>query len=230
VILAIESATSAGSVALVAGGKVVAETLLPPGKQHSETYLSAVGALLASRDASSAGVACIAVSAGPGSFTGLRVGMAAAKGFSFGWSVGIVPVPTLAAVAFRSPAEGVVVCPILNARKGEVYAALFRKGNEEPERITPDMAIPPEDLLARLPDGKIVFCGDGVGPFGDFFLERLGGRAAVIRGEAGLPRAGAVGILGELRFLAGGAADARSVLPSYLRPSEAERSRSASRR
>ncbi len=229
-ILAIESATPFGSVALVAGGRVVAETVLPRERQVSGTYLSAVGGLFASSGASPDDVGCVAVSAGPGSFTGLRVGMAAAKGFCFGWGVGIVPVPTLAALASRFPLEGEVVCPILDARKGEVYAALFRRGAGEPERIAPDMAITPAGLLSRLPEGKIVFCGDGVGPFGDFFRERLGERAALVREEEGLPRATAVGILGARLFLAEGASDPRSSLPSYLRPSEAERSRRAPRR
>ncbi|MEW6719449.1 MAG: tRNA (adenosine(37)-N6)-threonylcarbamoyltransferase complex dimerization subunit type 1 TsaB [Thermodesulfobacteriota bacterium] len=217
-ILAIETATPHGSVALVEGGAVAAESFLPEGRQASETVLSAVSALLETRGiAAPAGISCVAVSAGPGSFTGLRVGMAAAKGYGFGWGLPIALVPTLEALASRIPAEGRIVCPVLDARKKEVYAALFRREGGALSRLTPDLALPPAALIDRLPGEEIVLCGDGLKPFGPMFADRLGGRAMYVEGAAGLPSAGAVGILGERAFLAGGAVDPRAALPSYTR-------------
>ncbi|MBP2685897.1 MAG: tRNA ((37)-N6)-threonylcarbamoyltransferase complex dimerization subunit type 1 TsaB, partial [Deltaproteobacteria bacterium] len=119
-ILAIESATPRGSVALVRGGAVLAEVPLPPGRQASEAYVPAVDGLFSAVGSADGKVSCIAVSAGPGAFTGLRVGMSAAKGFCFGWGVPLVPVPTLLALAHRFPGEGRVVCPVLDARRREV--------------------------------------------------------------------------------------------------------------
>jgi tRNA threonylcarbamoyladenosine biosynthesis protein TsaB len=222
VILAIETATPHGSVALVEGGAVAAETVLAAGRPASETVLSAVSALFAFRGAGPTGISCVAVSAGPGSFTGLRVGMAAAKGYCFGWNLPMILVPTLEALASRFPDEERVLCPVLDARKKEVYAALFRREAGVLTRLSPDLALPPGGLLDRLPGGEIVFCGDGLKTYGAMFLERLGSRATFIEGPAGLPAAGAVGILGERAFLEGTAEDPGSAVPAYIRPSEAE--------
>jgi len=221
-ILAIETATPRGSVALVAGGVVAEETVLPAGRQGSETLLSAVAGLLAARGVSPAGISCIAVSAGPGSFTGLRVGMAAAKGYCFGWGLPMALVPTLEALASRFPGERRVLCPVLDARKKEVYAALFRREGGALLRLCPDLAVPPEALIERLPEEEIVFCGDGLKSYGAMLRDRLGDRAAFVEGPEGLPSAGAVGILGERIFLEGRSSDARSAVPAYIRPSEAE--------
>ncbi|GAB4241350.1 MAG: tRNA (adenosine(37)-N6)-threonylcarbamoyltransferase complex dimerization subunit type 1 TsaB [Deltaproteobacteria bacterium] len=222
-ILAIETATPRGSVALVSGGAALGEAALPPGRRASEGYVPAVMDLLAATGASAGDVSCVAVSAGPGAFTGLRVGMSAAKGFCFGWGVPLVPVSTLLALAARFPGEGRVVCPVLDARKHEVYAAFFRWRGGEPERLSPDMAVAPALLPGKAPGGCILFCGDGVGPYGMRIREALGERASFVEGDEGLPRASAVGILGERSFLAGATVDPRTAVPFYLRPSEAER-------
>src|SRR3972149_5618658 len=120
----------------------------------------------------------VGVSAGPGSFTGLRVGMAAAKGFCFGWGLPIVPVPTLHALASRFPSGEALVCPVLDAKKKEVYAGVFRWEGGGGIRVRPDAAVPPSALPDWFPEG------------------RVGGA-----GEAG---------------------EARTVVPAYIRPPEAE--------
>ena len=222
-ILAIEAATPRGSVALVtAEEEVLREIVLPPGRQVSETFLSAVADLLAGDTPR-----YVAVSAGPGSFTGLRVGMAAAKGLCFGWGIPLVPVPTLHALAMRSPTGGVTVCPVLDAKKKEVYAALFRREGGECVRLTPDLAIAPEELPGRIPPGPVLFLGDGAVPFGGLFRDRLGDRARFLPGEEGLPGAASVGLLAVRLVREGMAADPRSVVPAYLRRSEAEVKRGA---
>ena len=103
----------------------------------------------------------MAVSAGPGSFTGLRVGMAAAKGYCFGWKLPVALVPTLEALASRFPGERRLICPVLDARRKEVYAALFRREGDALARLTPDLALPPEALIDRLPEGEIVSAATG---------------------------------------------------------------------
>ena len=226
-ILALEAATPrGGSVALVSGGAARAEVLLPPGPGASGSYISAVESLFADAGAAAGDVSAVAVSAGPGAFTGLRVGMSAAKGFCFGWSVPLVPVPTLLALAHRFPGEGRIVCPVQDARRGEVYAALFRWVGGELERLSPDMAIAPALLPGRIPDGDVLFCGDGVAPFGALFREALGDRATLVLGDEGHPRASAVGIVGERILLDGGGEDPPTAVPFYLRSSGAEPPRS----
>ncbi|GAB4364160.1 MAG: tRNA (adenosine(37)-N6)-threonylcarbamoyltransferase complex dimerization subunit type 1 TsaB [Deltaproteobacteria bacterium] len=221
-ILAIESATPRGSVALVAGGAVIREIGLPDGLQPSATYLAAVDRLLSDGGSGPERIRRVAVSAGPGSFTGLRVGMAAAKGFCFGWGVPIVPVPTLHALATRFPRKEATVCPVLDARKREVYAGFYRWEGDRCVPAAPDAAIPPGRLPEFLPEGEVLFCGDGIHPYRSLIRERFGSRALFPPPGEEYPRAGAVGILAG-RMLAGGKEeDPRSIVPAYLRPSEAE--------
>lgn len=217
-ILAIETATPHGSAALVSGDLVRAEAELPPGRQASGTILSAVDELLRKTGTGPGDVGHVAVSAGPGSFTGLRVGMAAAKGFCFGWRIPIVPVPTLHALAWRFRPVGMTVCPVLDARKKEVYAALFRWEGGACVRLSPDMAIAPGELPGKLPGGPVFFCGNGAWPFAPLFRERMGERAVFASGEEGLPRAAAVGLFAAHLVLAGVAGDTRKAVPAYVRP------------
>ena len=119
----------------------------------SETFLSAIDRLL--REGGGPTIAThVAVSAGPGSFTGLRVGMAAAKGLCFGWGVPIVPVPTLYALASRFRTEEALVCPVLDARKKEVYAGVFRWEGELCLRVAPDSAVAPAEIPDWFPGEK----------------------------------------------------------------------------
>jgi tRNA threonylcarbamoyladenosine biosynthesis protein TsaB len=155
--------------------------------------------------------------------------MAAAKGFCFGWKIPIVPVPTLHALASRFRAGGMTVCPVLDARKKEVYAALFRWEDGACRRLSPDVAISPAELPGMLPDGTVFFCGDGAEPFAPILQERLGDKAVFPPAEEGLPAAGAVGLFAEGLVLANSLGDAREAVPAYLRPSEAERERGKGR-
>ena len=222
-ILAIETATPRCSVALAEGGVVLAETVLPEGKQGSETLLSAAAALFKSRGITPEVLSCVAVSAGPGSFTGLRVGMASAKGFCFGWGLPMALVPTLEALAHRFPGEERLLLPVLDARKKEVYSAVFRWRAGELLRLSPDMAVSPALLPDFLPQKEqVVVFGDGLASCGAALRDRLGDRASFASGPESLPSAGAVGVLGERIFLSGAAGDCRTAAPSYIRPSEAE--------
>ncbi len=223
-ILAIETATPHGSVALVSGDTVLGEIVLPAGRQLSETFLVAVAELTGGRPADR-----VAVSAGPGSFTGLRVGMAAAKGFCLGWDVPMIAVPTLHALALRFPVDGAAICPVLDARKKEVYAGLFRWQGGACFRVGPDVAVAPEALPDLLPEGKVLFCGDGTAPFGSLLRERLGDRALFPAPGDEFPRASAVGRLAALLGASESAAAFRTAVPAYLRASEAETRRAAAR-
>jgi tRNA threonylcarbamoyladenosine biosynthesis protein TsaB len=222
-VLAIESATPHGSVALVTQGGEADVRRLDGGSRMSESFLRAVDLLLAQPGAGGVRPTHVAVSAGPGSFTGLRVGMAAAKGFCFGWGVPLVPVGTLHALAWRFRREGVTLCPIQDARKGELYSATFRLEAGRLLRLSPDRTIAPDALAASLPPGPVLFCGDAVPPFREFLGDRFGGGALFPPpGEEG-PCASAIGGVA-LEILRSGAAlpDPSAAVPCYVRQSEAE--------
>ncbi|MGE5700035.1 MAG: tRNA (adenosine(37)-N6)-threonylcarbamoyltransferase complex dimerization subunit type 1 TsaB [Deltaproteobacteria bacterium] len=221
-ILAIETATPHGSVALVSGNSILEEAALPPGRQASETIMNAVDDLFRKARSRPGDVRHVAVSSGPGSFTGLRVGMAAAKGFCFGWRIPMVPVPTLHALASRFRHAGTAICPVLDARKKEVYAAVFRWEDGTCMRHSPDMAIAPGEIPGILPGGTVFFCGDGAARFAPLLKERLGDRAVFSPAGEGGPSAGAVGILAAGLVAAGSVSDLRHAVPAYARPPEAE--------
>jgi tRNA threonylcarbamoyladenosine biosynthesis protein TsaB len=223
-ILAIESATPCGSVALVSGGTLLGETVLSRENRVSETFLAAIDRLLGGKGGPYLPTH-VGVSAGPGSFTGLRVGMAAAKGLCFGWNLPIVPVPTLHALASRFRTEEGVVCPVLDARKKEVYAGIFRWEGGNCLRVAPDAAVSPEVLPDWFPEGKVFFCGDGTVSYGALIRARMGPRALFPAPGAGLPRASAVGFLAERMIRSGEGKEVRTVVPAYLRVSEAENRR-----
>jgi tRNA threonylcarbamoyladenosine biosynthesis protein TsaB len=224
-LLALETATSPGSVALLHGGGIALERELPRGLATAETLLPAVDALLGEAGVAIAEVAGFAVSIGPGSFTGLRIGVATLKGLAFGAPRPVAAVPTLAALALRAqPGAGPVIA-LLDARRGEVYAA----GYGEPGRLEPD-ALPEglytaHELAARLPAacrlvGEIAACGGAL---------RAGPHAASIASAADtLPRAADVARLARALFARGVARSAAELVPRYVRRAEAEARRTGS--
>lgn len=224
-ILAIETATPFGSIALLSGETVLTRADLPEGRQASETILSAVAGVFSGAGFGSDLVTHVAVSAGPGSFTGLRVGMSTAKGFCYGSKSRIVPVPTLHAMALGCPFTDGFVCPVLDARKNEIYCALFRWEKGICRRILADFAIAPDALPERLPPGNIFFCGDGAFSCRALIFEQLGMRAVFPPDGKGRPDASMVGKLAYRLILDGAAADVATLVPFYLRRSEAEHKR-----
>ncbi len=221
-VLAIESATPHGSIALAEPGEVLAETPLPLGRQASATLLPVTMTLLQDAGLSPGDLTHVAVSAGPGSFTGLRVGMAAAKGLAFGWNLPLVPVPTLRALAMRFRIGGATICPVLDAKKKEVYAGFYRWEEGACVSVAPDAAVAPERLPDLLPPGRVLFCGDAIGPFGELLRERLGDRAHFPPPGEEFPAAGTVALLAASLIEKGETADIRAAVPRYLRRSEAE--------
>jgi tRNA threonylcarbamoyladenosine biosynthesis protein TsaB len=171
-ILTIETSTPVECVAVVQDREVVAELTDTVGRGHTEKLLGAVEEVLGRAGVTLADLDAIAVSIGPGRFSGLRVGLATAKGLAASSGTPVVPVPTLEALAESArPAPG-LVCPMLDARKGEVYAALFRL-NDVPEdgkdsgreRMLPDLAVSPAQMVERVAevaDGEpVVALGSG---------------------------------------------------------------------
>ena len=213
-VLAVETSTLAGGVALLDGERVVAEYLLDVGATHSERLLAAVDRVLADARWTATNLEGLAVAIGPGSFTGLRIGLSTVKGLGVALSIPIAAVPTLDALAWALPFSALPVCPVIDARRGEVYACLYRWSGLEMRREWEYLALPPDDLGGRLGEPTVLL-GDAAGrirsPYG-----RLAPPARR------LPSPACVGQLGLERLRGGQTETPATLVPLYLRPSEAE--------
>ena len=195
-----------------------------PGERprHTTRLLALARTLLDRAGLAFADLDLIAVGTGPGSFTGLRIGLALAKGLAFAGGLPVVGVPTLEALAWVVDAEpGATVCAALDARKREVYAALFALEAGGPRRLTPDLALAPEALAARLPRPCTI-----VGDAGEVYGAVLGAHARLLPFATHHPRGGVIARLGAARLAAGEAANVGTLEPVYVRPPDAELPRS----
>src|SRR3989304_1066413 len=163
----------------------------------------------------------LAVAIGPASFTGLRIGISAVKGLALGLGIPVAAVPTLDALAATLPFAAHPVCPVLDAKKGEVYASLYHWSGDAMSRDWEYLAVAPEALCDRL-RGPVIFVGDAVGTLGGLRRARLGDNARFAPAGRRQPSPGCVGALGHALLLAGQTVDASALTPLYLRPSEAE--------
>jgi tRNA threonylcarbamoyladenosine biosynthesis protein TsaB len=221
-LLAVETATAAPSVALWRGDALLAERAADPGRATAEALLPAVDALLAEAGLALAAVEGFAVSIGPGSFTGLRIGVATVKGLAFGTGRRAVAVSTLAALAAHARGPG-PVASVLDARRGEIYAAGFAAGRAAP--WLPAAVIPIAALGSRLPTGCRVV-GDAVA----LCAEALSGSDVVLLPPP-YPETTArhVAALAARAWPRGEAVAAGDLAPRYLRRAEAEVKRTGQR-
>ena len=163
-ILAFDSTATTASVAITEDEKLLGEVTLNNGNTHSETLLPMAEALLAMLSLSVPDIDLFACSAGPGSFTGVRIGAATVKGMAFGTGKPCVGVSTLEALAYNMRGFCGIICPVMNARRSQVYTAIFECDGENIKRITEDMAIAAEELDERLSgyEMPVYLCGDGI--------------------------------------------------------------------
>ena len=218
--LALETSTLAGSAALLEGDRVIGLSLLEIALTHSERLMAMVDRLLHECGWDIGDVDALALSIGPGSFTGLRVGVATVKGLALALGLPVAAVPTLDALASNLPFADAPVCPILDARKGEVYLSLYRWGGGGMQRQWDYVALPPRAAAERLTPPVIVL-GDGVAACLPF-LSHLGAGLRIAPGSHTAPSAAVVGRLGHAMLAAGDTVAAETLEPLYLRPSEAE--------
>jgi tRNA threonylcarbamoyl adenosine modification protein YeaZ len=228
--LGIDTATSGASLALARADGVIREDRLTGRGAHARDLLVRLESLFAATDGTIGDLRGIGVTEGPGSFTGVRVGMATAKGLAYALDVPLVGLSTLEALARAARrAAGALpagVAAVLDAGRGEVYAARFRIAGEDPDRLEEDRAWRPADLLAALPAG-MPLVGDGAR-----VLEAPAaaiGRPLVIL-DPGPPLAGVVAL--RAAALAGSGQRYRpgTLRPNYIRPSDAEAARAPVRK
>ena len=225
-ILAFETSAKAASVALLEDGKLLGESYQNTGLTHSQTLMVMAENLLSQCGKTVADVTAAAVAAGPGSFTGVRIGVAAAKGFAWGREIPCYGVSTLEAMALSLGVYQGYVCPCMDARRSQVYNALFYVNQGVPERVSEDRAISLAELGTELKSLKepIFLVGDGSNLCYNTLLESVPN--LVLPPEHRMHQR-AVGVVLAARKLAeaGDPGDANALTPNYLRLSQAERER-----
>ena len=221
-LLALETSGGRPSVALARGGELLAERRAAPGRPGREPLLPAIDALLRRAGFALADVEAFAVAVGPGSFTGLRIGIATLKGLAFGSAAPVAAVGTLDALALRAPRGRDPIVAALDARRGEVYAAGFAwQGEALAPAALPEGLYGAEELAARLP-ARCVLVGDGVLVCGTAARAARGRGLRAIAPPRGRPRAREVALLGAALLREGRGVDAADLVPRYLRRAEAE--------
>ena len=227
-ILGIETATERLSAALITDDKHVFERHEDSRSSHCELITGFIMALTEEADVSLDSIDCIAVSTGPGSFTGLRIGIATAMGLAYGLGITTVPVITLAALAWKAADPGTLVCPLIDAKRSEAYAGIYRLTGGIPETVYEPAAV----LVGKLA-GILRDTGEPVtitGPAADLFtnlLEQQEGKSLFCSPlQKSKPSAVPVAELGSLIFLESGGINPVSLRPVYLRRSDAEIARS----
>ena len=217
-ILAIEASAKAASACIAENGKILGEVFLNCGLTHSVTVMPSVEWLLTSTGLCLADIDRLAITRGPGSFTGLRIGMAAVKGLALGADIPCCGVSTLECAAYGAKDCGKIICAVMDARAGQVYNALFRAENGKLLRICPDRAIKIAELSDELSSYEdVVLTGDGA----ELVFRETGEKFALAPEHIRYQRAAYVAALCETAECV----SAGELLPEYIRLPQAERER-----
>jgi tRNA threonylcarbamoyladenosine biosynthesis protein TsaB len=220
-LLTIDTSTSAGSVALSRGEQLLGEELLNIKATHTDRLLLSLARLLEDTGVGLEAVDAFGVVLGPGSFTGLRVGVATVKGLAMATGKPVVGISSLQALAAQVPYPRYPLCALLDARKKQVYAGLYRWEGGLPVVQGDERVVFPEDLLDDL-EGDILFVGNGAAVYRTLIVRRLGPRAHFSPWPMDVPRASTVAALALAQWRNGQAMSAEGLAPRYIRPSEAE--------
>lgn len=222
-LLIIDTSTTATSAAILDDGNLAAEFLMNAGNISSSGILRCVDLTMECAGLSIDAIDGLGVSLGPGSFTGLRVGIATVKGLALATGKPVVGFSSLAMLAMNLPHAALPVCPMLDARKNEVYAAVYRCGNL-PETLVKDCVAAPAAFLEHI-EGPTLFVGSGALRYRELITERLGDAALFAPDTCHAPRASSgAGIAAEL-FSRNELTPAGEMVPTYIRLSEAELAR-----
>ena len=221
-ILALDSSASPASAALLEDGKILSEFYINTKQTHSQTLMPMAEAVLRLSAKTLDDVDCLAVSAGPGSFTGVRIGVSCVKGLAMARNIPCAGVSTLRAMAENARGMDGVVCAVMDARCGQVYNALFRVENGEIERLCEDRALPISELYAECEayGDKLLLVGDGAALCHKTF-SAFGAR--LLQPQQQFQRASGVAIAAQEQLCAGQTVTPDALMPIYLRLPQAER-------
>jgi tRNA threonylcarbamoyladenosine biosynthesis protein TsaB len=221
-ILAVDTSTGSGSVALVEGRRLKAEWTLDSAITHNRRLLKSVDEVLERAGWRLEDLEGFAVTAGPGSFTGLRIGMSTVKSLAWSLAVPLAGIGSLEALAAPFGFSTKPVCAVIDARKKEVFAALYRGDGEGRVRLEAGPLVAAPERAAELVEEPVWFMGDGWLSYGERFREILGERASAVPAPYHTIRAAVVAELALRRFEAGERDNPLTLVPLYVRQSEAE--------
>ena len=226
-ILALDSSGLVASVAVTEDDNLLGEYTINYKKTHSQTLLPMLDEVAKMIELDLKTVDAIAVSAGPGSFTGLRIGSATAKGLALALDKKIVSVPTVDALAYNIWNCTDVICPLMDARRQQTYTGLYTFEDGRMQTLLPQCVVQIEEIINKVNDmGKpVVFLGDGVPVFADFIAQHCKVPYQYAPAHCNKQRAASVAALGAILYAEGKAEPAAEHKPDYLRLSQAERER-----
>ncbi len=216
-ILAVDTATLVSSVAIATSDTLVAELTIQTRKTHSERLMPHIAHLLEMAEIAQTSLKAVAVSIGPGSFTGLRIGLATAKALTYALNIPLIGVPTLAALAFSCPVPGVILAPMLDAQKGNVYLGLYEWREDTVYEVKPPQVVAFAQAQAELAnlDKPALMLGEAA----------VMHKADIVHPappHVVMPRAGSVAVMAQAMYGQGIRHDIASLEPLYIRRSEAE--------
>lgn len=222
-ILAIDTSGLVASCAITENGKCLAEYTLNYKMTHSQTIMPMVDEIVKMTELDLKTLDYIACSEGPGSFTGLRIGAATAKGLAHGLNIDIIPVPTLSALAYNIFNTDKFICPIMDARRNQVYTGIFKWKNGMLETVSPEYARSIDEIIemVALSGQETIFLGDGVPVYKEKLMENS--RFILAPANCNLQRAASVAALAEVLVQKGRAVKGSEFAPVYLRKPQAER-------
>ena len=228
IILAIETTGPLASVAILNENNIIKENINHTHYSHLEEIVPMIQSIMSSEGLKKEDITAIAVSRGPGSFTGIRIGVATAKALAQVWDKPIIEVPTLKSFVYKEEvSKDWVICPVFDARRSQVYAAAYKKEENGINTLIEEGAYELEHFLALLHDcnhtnAQVVFYGDGIKAYSEQ-MEHYAGHFVFASEQNYFQRAGSIALLGSELFQQGVVTDAFRAKPEYLRKSEAER-------
>ena len=223
-VLGLETGSTIASIGLVNGGRIAA-SIARAVRSHGADLPAMVDELLGAAGVGIRDLSAIAIGIGPGSFTGLRVGLSYAKGLSAGARIRIVGIPSLDAIALCGSAlptarPGVTICPILDARKGEVYTSLYEVVTDALEKVTGDLVVPLDEFASHIV-GEVLFVGESKAEDAHALVERNGGKANATGAAEFCRRGSFVAALGAARVARNDVDEVATLEPLYVRAPEA---------
>lgn len=226
-ILAIDSSGLVATVAIIEDDILKAEYSVNYKKTHSQTLMPMIDEIVKMTEFELETIDAIAVAAGPGSFTGLRIGSATAKGLGLALNKPLVHIPTVDGLAYNLYGTQQFICPLMDARRNQVYTGIYTFENNEFKVIQQQKATAINDIIDHINslEKNVIFLGDGVPVYKDFLVENVKVNFSFAPAHLSRQRAGAVGSLAAIYIKNGMTETAAQHIPDYLRLSQAERER-----
>ena len=226
-VVGIETSGLIGNIAVCDGNTVVGKKMYGKSFSHGKEIVSSLKSIFNEIKWEPNDIDLIAVSIGPGSYTGLRIGVTCAKTLAYGLGKPVIDVPTLDVLVENVRDNNAkTICPVIDAKRKSVYACIYDRNNNENRRITDFLIISPDGLIDMLPESTLIF-GDGIAPYKDIFSQK---DLAIVEDEKlGIADAANVAGLGMERYEQGMRCEINALAPLYLRKSEAEERQKESR-